>query len=98
MSLLAKRGGRLAILTTNDQSLAVSNLRNGLLASLDYEISPQSASVSQQSPGSESFGWPDGFGKKKFPPSRKNSMMGARWTVELGCLKDCGTVFEVIRP
>lgn len=97
MSLLAKRSGSLAILTTNDQSLAVSNLRNGLLASLDYEISPQSVIGSQQSAGPESFGWPDGFSKKKFSPSRKNYMMGARWTVELGCLKDCGTVFEVIR-
>mmetsp|Transcript_4267 Transcript_4267/g.4430 ORF Transcript_4267/g.4430 Transcript_4267/m.4430 type:complete len:297 (+) Transcript_4267:156-1046(+) len=107
MSLLAKRGGRLAILTTNGQHSEViseSSSRNSLslLASLDYDISPSSVSETrQQTP--ESCGNSGGFGRKKIPlsrknslmePSRKNSVMGARWTIELACLKDCGTVFE----
>jgi hypothetical protein len=110
MSLLAKRGGRLAILTTNGQqseAISESSSRNSLslLASLDYDISPSSVSETrQQTP--ESCGNSGGFGRKKIPlsrknslmePSRKNSVMGARWTIELACLKDCGTVFEVNR-
>jgi hypothetical protein len=107
MSLLAKRGGRLALLTTNDQqseAIFKSSSRNSLqLASLNYDISPSSVSETrQQTP--ESCANSGGFGRKKIPasrknslmdPSRKNSVMGARWTIELACLKDCGTVFEV---